>query len=243
MKFHEIRVSALAKMIDHSLLHPTFTDQHLLSGCEVARKYRGATVCVKPYSIQMARECLDGSEVGLCAVVAFPHGNSCMDIKVEEAVRAVSEGATEIDMVVNIGKVLGGDWDYVSEEIQAINEAVVSRRAILKVIFENDFLQDKHIIQLCRICGEHGVAFVKTSTGYGFVKQENGLYSYKGATEHQVALMRKHCPKVVQVKAAGGIRSLDGLLRMQALGATRIGATATAAILEEAIERGCINDL
>jgi deoxyribose-phosphate aldolase len=243
MKIQDINVSSLAKMIDHSLLHPTFTDQHLLSGCEVARKYRVATVCVKPYSIIMTRECLDKSEVGLCAVVAFPHGNSHTDVKVKEAVQAVSEGAGEIDIVVNIGKVLGGDWDYVSDEIEAINEAVVSRKAILKVIFENDFLQDEHIIQLCQICGKHRVAFVKTSTGYGFVKQENGLYSYKGATEHQVALMRKHCPEFVQIKAAGGIRSLDRLLRMQELGVTRIGATATAAILEEAIDRGYINDL
>lgn len=243
MRIQDIGVRALAKMIDHSLLHPTITDRHLLSGCEVARKYRVATVCVKPYSIKMARECLGESEVGICAVVAFPHGNSCTDIKVKEAVRAVSEGAAEIDTVVNIGKVLDGDWNYVSDEIGAINKAVVSREAILKVIFENDFLEDEHIIQLCQICGEHRVAFVKTSTGYGFVKQPNGLYSYRGATEDQVALMRKHCPEFVQVKAAGGIRSLDSLLRMRELGVTRIGATATAAILEEAIDRGCVNDL
>lgn len=243
MKIQDIGVRTLAKMIDHSLLHPTFTDRHLLSGCEVALKYRVATVCVKPYSIKMARECLRASEVGLCAVVAFPHGNSCTDIKVKEAVQAVSEGADEIDMVINIGKVLDGDWDYVSDEIAAINEAVVSRAAILKVIFENDFLEDEHIVQLCQICGEHRVAFVKTSTGYGFVKQQNGFYSYKGATEHHVALMRKHCPEFVQVKAAGGIRSLDSLLRMRELGATRIGATATVTILEEAIDRGYVNDL
>jgi deoxyribose-phosphate aldolase len=243
MSTQEIRLSSLAKMIDHSLLHPTFTDRDIIDGCEIAQKYKVATVCVKPYSVEHVRKMFDGSALEISAVVAFPHGNSCTDIKIEEAVRAVSEGASEIDMVVNLGKVLGRDWNYVSDEIEEINEAVVSRKAILKVIFENDFLQDVHIIQLCRICGKHRVAFVKTSTGYGFVKQENGLYSYKGATEGQVVLMRKHCPENVQVKAAGGIRSLDGLLRMRDLGVTRIGATATATILEEAIDRGYINDL
>jgi deoxyribose-phosphate aldolase len=238
----DISVSSLAKMIDHSLLHPTFADRDITIGCEVAQKYKVATVCVKPYSIGTVRKVLDEDTVGICAVVAFPHGNSCTDIKVEEAVHAVSDGASEVDMVVNVAKVLGKDWNYVSDEIEAVNEAIVSRKAILKVIFENDFLQDEHIIQLCRICGKHRVAFVKTSTGYGFVKQENGMYSYKGATEHQVTLMRQHCPKNVQVKAAGGIRSLDSLLRMRELGVTRIGATATAAILEEAINRGYIND-
>jgi deoxyribose-phosphate aldolase len=237
-----ISVNSLAKMIDHSLLHPTFTDRDITLGCEVAQKYKVSTVCVKPYSIGTVRKVLDEDTVGICAVVAFPHGNSCTDIKVEEAVHAVSDGASEVDMVVNVAKVLGEDWNYVSDEIEAVNEAIVSRKAILKVIFENDFLQDEHIIQLCRICGKHQVAFVKTSTGYGFVKQENGMYSYKGATEHQVTLMRKHCPKNVQVKAAGGIRSLDSLLRMRELGVTRIGATATAAILEEAINRGYINE-
>jgi deoxyribose-phosphate aldolase len=243
MKSQEIRLSALAKMIDHSLLHPTFADRDIIEGCEIAQKYKVATVCVKPYSIRQVRKILDGSAVEICAVVAFPHGNSCTDIKTEEAVRAVSEGASEVDMVVNIGKVLGENWNYVSGEIGKVNEAIVSRKAILKVIFENDFLQDEHIIQLCRICGKHRVAFVKTSTGYGFVKQKNGFYSYKGATEHHVRLMREHCPDYMQVKAAGGIRSLDGLLRMRDLGVTRIGATATATILEEAIDRGYINDL
>jgi deoxyribose-phosphate aldolase len=243
MNIQDIRLSSLAKVIDHSLLHPTFTDRDISIGCEIAQRYKVATVCVKPYSVEKVRKILDVHTVDICAVVAFPHGNSCMDIKIEEAVRAVSEGASEVDMVVNVGKVLGGDWNYVSDEIEGVNEAVVSHKAILKVIFENDFLQDEHIIQLCRICGKHRVAFVKTSTGYGFVKQENGFYSYKGATEYQVRLMRKHCPENVQVKAAGGIRSLDGLLRMRELGVTRIGATATAAILEEAIDRGCINDL
>jgi deoxyribose-phosphate aldolase len=134
-----------------------------------------ATACIKPYAISLARRVLDGSDVGICAVIAFPHGNSATAIKVKEAEQAVLEGATEIDMVVNIGKVLGGDWPFVTEEIKAINDAVVSRQAILKVIFENDYLEDSHIVKLCEICATFNVAFVKTSTGYGFVKQANGI--------------------------------------------------------------------
>lgn len=228
----------LAKMIDHSLLHPTMTDADIRKGCEICRKYDIAAACIKPYSIPMVRELLAGSDVGVCAVIAFPHGNSAPAIKVREAEEAAKAGSTEIDMVVNIGKVLGGDWKYVSDEIRDINNAVVQNGAILKVIFENDYLQDEHIIRLCEICSEHKVAFVKTSSGYGFVKQPNGDYNYKGATDHHLALMRKHSAPEVQIKAAGGVRTLDDLLRVRALGATRSGATATEAILEEAKKRG-----
>ena len=228
----------LAKMIDHSLLHPTMTDGDIKKGCEISRKYNVATACIKPYSIPMVRDLLAGSDVGVCAVIAFPHGNSTQAIKVREAEEAVKAGSTEIDMVVNIGKVLGGDWIYVSDEIRDINNAVVQNGAILKVIFENDYLQDEHIIRLCEICSEHKVAFVKTSSGYGFVKQASGDYNYKGATDHHLALMRKHSAPEVQIKAAGGVRTLDDLLRVRALGATRSGATATEAILEEAKKRG-----
>ncbi|KAF4900569.1 Deoxyribose-phosphate aldolase [Colletotrichum viniferum] len=141
-------------------------------------------------------------------------------------------------MVVNIGKVLGGDWDYVAKEIRQINEAVVKHGAILKVIFENDYLQEKHMIRLCEICSDIGVAFVKTSTGYGFVKQPNGLYTYAGATVPHLKLMRQHSKSEVQVKAAGGVRTLDDLLHVMSLGVTRIGATATIAIMEAAVARG-----
>jgi deoxyribose-phosphate aldolase len=140
--------------------------------------------------------------------------------------------------VVNIGKVLGGDWAYVSAEIKAVNAACVDRGAILKVIFENDYLQEAHIIRLCQICTEHGVAFVKTSTGYGFVKQPGGDYNYRGATDAHLALMRRHSGPKVQIKAAGGVRTLDDLLRVRALGVTRVGATATEAMLAEAVRRG-----
>ena len=227
-------VRELAKMIDHSLLHPTMTDAEIAEGCRLAREYDVATACVKPYAIEMAREILSDSQVGVCPVIGFPHGNSTTAIKVAEADAAVRAGGTEIDAVINVGKALGDDWSYVRDEVRAVNDAVVARGAILKVIFENDYLQDDHIIRLCEICSEVGVAFVKTSTGYGFVKQADGNYNYKGATDHHLQLMRKHCVPGVQIKAAGGVRTLDDLLRVRALGVTRVGATATRAMLEEA---------
>ena len=233
-----ITLAEITKMIDHSLLHPTMTDEDIIKGCELSRKYNVATACIKPYCVPMVRELLAGSDVGVCPVMAFPHGNSTTSIKVKEAELAVMQGSNEIDMVVNIGKVLGGDWDYISGEIREINDVVVSGGAILKVIFENDYLQDEHIIQLCDICSEHRVAFVKTSTGYGFVKQDNGFYTYKGATDHHLELMRKHSSPSVQIKAAGGVRNLDDVLRVRDLGVTRIGATATEAIINEARSRG-----
>ena len=228
----------LAKMIDHSLLHPTMTDAQLDAGCALAARYDVATVCVKPYYVPRAAALLKGTNVLVCSVIGFPHGNSHTSIKILESELAIQEGATEIDMVANAGRVLGGDLAYVAGDIKAVNDACVARGAILKVIFENDYLQDDHIIQLCRICSDIGVAFVKTSTGYGFVKQPNGDYNYKGATDAQLRLMRAHCPATVQIKAAGGVRTLDDLLKVRALGVTRIGATATEAMLNEAVKRG-----
>lgn len=231
-------VLEIAKMIDHSLLHPTMTDAQLDAGCELAVRHQVATVCVKPYYTPRAAELVHGSGVLVCTVIGFPHGNSHTSIKVAEAELAISEGAREIDMVANAGRVLGGALGYVAEDIRAVNTACVARGAILKVIFENDYLQDAHIVRLCEACSEIGVAFVKTSTGYGFVKQPSGDYNYKGATDHHLALMRKHCPARVQIKAAGGVRTLDDVLRVRALGVSRIGATATEAIVAEAVKRG-----
>jgi deoxyribose-phosphate aldolase len=229
------QIIELAKMIDHSLLHPTMTDRELKEGCELAKHYHTASVCIKPYAVPQAAEWLKGSDVMVCTVVGFPHGNSSIDVKLYETEKACQEGAVEIDMVVNIGKVLQEDWGYVSNEIQSINNAAIKNGAVLKVIFENDFLpDDKYKIKLCEICSHAKVGFVKTSTGYGFVKGSDGKYSYKGATEQDLKLMRKHCSPEVQVKAAGGIRTLDELLKAKSLGVTRVGATATAAILEEA---------
>jgi deoxyribose-phosphate aldolase len=159
-------------------------------------------------------------------------------IKMDEAGQAIQDGA-EIDMVLNIGKALSQDWKYISEEISQINNFVVTQKAILKVIFENDFLPNDDVkIKLCQICNEYQVAFVKTSTGYGFTRQESDIYSYIGATDHDLVLMRSYCLPSIQVKAAGGIRSLDDLLRVRSLGVTRVGATSTASILDSARQRG-----
>ena len=233
-----VTLTDLSKMIDHSLLHPTMTDEGIRKGCELARRYNVATACVKPYAIALAGEILSGSSVAVCPVIGFPHGNSSTRIKVMEAQEAAKAGGSEIDMVINIGKALGGDWAYVRDEIKAVNDVVVANDAILKVIFENDYLKDTHIITLCGICSAVGVAFIKTSTGYGFVKQDNGMYAYKGATVPHLKLMRQHCPASVQIKAAGGVRTLDDMLLVRSLGVSRIGATATQVILEEAKKRG-----
>jgi len=231
-------VNELAKMIDHSLLHPTMSDADVREGCELSRDYGVATACVKPYSIRLALDILAGTDVLACAVIGFPHGNSTTGIKVVEAEAAALAGAREIDMVVNIGKVKGGDWDYVRREIHLINQATLAAGSILKVIFENDYLAHEEIIRLCEICSEVDVAFVKTSTGYGFVKGADGKYSYAGATHEHLKLMRKHTSAHIQIKAAGGVRTLDDLLAVREIGVTRVGATATKTMLNEAIKRG-----
>ena len=230
---------SIAKMIDHSLLHPAMTDEELKKGCELAKKYNVASVCIKPYAVRLAVEALKGSEVKVGTVVGFPHGNSKTEIKVQETDLACQEGATEIDMVVNIGKVLSQDWEYLEKEIQEVTEVVHNQGAVIKVIFENDYLTDDEFkIKLCEICERAKVDFVKTSTGYGFVKGDDGKYSYKGATDHDLRLMRKHCSESVEVKAAGKVRTLDDAIRVRSLGATRIGASATEAILEDAKKKG-----
>lgn len=228
----------LAKMIDHSLLNPAMTDLQLDAGCAVAARCDVATVCVKPYYVPRAFELLQGTNVAVCSVIGFPHGNSHTSIKVLETELAIREGAREIDMVANAGRVLGSDLAYIVGDIKAVNDACVAHGAILKVIFENDYLQDSHILQMCKICSDLGVAFVKTSTGYGFVKQPNGDFNYRGATDAHLKLMRANCPAHVQIKAAGGVRSLDDLLKVRSLGVTRIGATATEAMLTDAVKRG-----
>lgn len=232
------KVSELAKMIDHSILNPVMTDADLIRECGIAKKYKVASVCVKPYAVRQAVKLLKGSDVVVGCVIGFPHGNSSTIVKVFEAEQACNDGATEIDMVINIGKALGGDWDYVEKEIKAVADTCHQNRAIVKVIFETDFVtkaEDK--IKLCEICTRAGADFVKTSTGYGFVKQANGDYNYTGATIDDIKLMRKHSGPKVRVKCAGGVRTLDDLLRMKDAGATRSGATATEAMLNEAKSR------
>ena len=224
----------LAGMIDHSLLHPTMTDRDLEEGCRVAAKYQVASVCVKPYFVARAAELLQGTGVAVGAVVGFPHGGNATEVKRFETEVACRAGATEIDMVINIGKALSGDWAYVETDVRAVCDEAHRHRALVKVIFENDFLPNDAIkIKLCELCEKAGAEFVKTSTGYGFVKGPDGKYSYQGATEPDLKLMRAHTHPPVQVKAAGGVRDLDALIHVRDLGTTRCGATATAAMLDE----------
>ena len=231
----------LALMIDHSLLHPTMTDAELEAGCRLALEYGVASVCIKPYAVKLAADILGGSDVKVGAVIGFPHGNSCTESKRYETELACRDGAVEIDMVINLGKALSGDWGYVEQDVKAVCDEAHARQATVKVIFENDYLSeggaglsgDDFKRKLCEICERAGADWVKTSSGYGFVKGADGKYSYQGATDHDLALMRASCSAHVQVKAAGGVRDLDGLINVRDLGATRCGATATATMLDE----------
>jgi deoxyribose-phosphate aldolase len=217
------------------------TDQELEDGCKLAVQYGVASVCIKPYAVKRAVELLADSSVLVGAVIGFPHGNSCTESKRYETELACQDGAVEIDMVINIGKALSGDWDYVEHDVRAVCDEAHHHGAKVKVIFENDYLadggaglnSDAFKRRLCEICERAGADWVKTSTGYGFVKQPDGSYSYRGATEHDLALMRAGVSEKVQVKAAGGVRDLDGLIKVRDLGGTRCGATATAAMLDE----------
>jgi deoxyribose-phosphate aldolase len=232
---------ALAKMIDHSLLHPTMTDAELEEGCRVAAQYQVASVCIKPYAVKRAAELLRGTGVLVGTVIGFPHGSSTTQVKRYETQFACEQGAAEIDMVINVGKALSGDWDYVEFDIRAVCEEAHAHGAKVKVILENDFLAqggaglsaDDLKVKLCQICERAGANWVKTSTGYGFVKQPDGSYNYRGATDHDLALMRASVSPAVEVKAAGGIRDLDGLIKVRDLGGSRCGATATTAMLNE----------
>jgi deoxyribose-phosphate aldolase len=217
-------LAELAKMFDHSLLQPVLTDAELAKGCQVAVEYNVASVCIKPYGVSLAAKLLAGTGVLTCTVVGFPHGGHLTRVKVYEAEAAMDDGAVELDMVVNIGRVLSADWSYVAADVKGVVDAAHRRGARVKVIFENCFLKEEHKRALCRICGEVGADWVKTSTGYG----------ESGATLDDLRLMRECSPPQVQVKAAGGVRSFETLMAVRALGVTRVGATATKAILDDA---------
>ena len=232
------KVYQLAKMIDHSILHPILTDEDLRRECEVARKYDVASVCVKPYAVKQAVELLKGSDVLVGCVIGFPAGNSATAVKVFEAENACKDGAVEIDMVINIGKALQGDWTYITDEIKAVTDVSHKYTAIVKVIFETDYVtKEADIIKLCQICTEVGADYVKTSSGFGFVKKANGDYNYVGATIPVLELMKKSVGPKVKIKAAGGVRTLDQLIAVQSAGCARSGATATAVMMEEAMKR------
>ena len=217
----------VAKSIDHSLLVPTMTVAELEKGCQLALDYNVASVCIMPYYLRRCSEMLAGSSVKSSTTIGFPHGGHTTAIKRAEAEQALADGCEELDTVVNIGRVLGGDWDYVRDDIQAVIEPAHATGQKVKVIFENCYLNDEQKIALCRICSELKADWVKTSTGYGS----------SGATFDDVKLMVEHTPDPVQVKAAGAVRDLDTLLKMRELGATRVGASRTQQILDECRER------
>jgi len=232
------KISEIAKMIDHSLLNPALTDRELKEGCEEALLFHVASACVKPCDVKQTTKYLHGSDVAVCGVIGFPHGNSTIEIKALETEQIIRDGAVEVDMVVNIGKVLSEDWEYIEKEIRTITTIVKNHQALIKVIFENDLLpDDKFKIKLCEICSKYKVDFVKTSTGYNYIKGPDDKYSYKGATEHDLKLMRKFSSPEVQVKAAGSVGNLDAILKVKDLGVTRVGTKGTRKIIEDARKR------
>ncbi|MEY4181275.1 MAG: Deoxyribose-phosphate aldolase 2 [Planctomycetota bacterium] len=219
--------STYAKMIDHSLLAPTLTPAELRAGCALALKYDVASVCMLPYFLPEGAALLRGSTVKASSTIGFPHGGQATAIKRAEAELAVRDGCEELDMVVNISQVLGGEWSAVRADIAAVIEVAHAAGRKVKVIFENCFLRDEHKIRLCEICGELNADWVKTSTGYGAT----------GATLDDLRLMRRHSPSHVQVKAAGGVRDFDSLVAVREIGVTRCGASRTREILDDCRRR------
>lgn len=220
------RYEDLAKMIDHSLLHPTMTTEVLEQGIQLALAYNVASVCIMPYYLKRCAERLAGSTVQASTTIGFPHGGHTTAMKVSETKQAAEDGCQEFDMVVNISKVLSGDWDYVRADIQAVTDVVHAAGQKVKVIFENCYLEDAHKIKLCEICSELNCDWVKTSTGYGT----------GGATMEDLALMRKHAANHVQVKAAGGVRDAETLIKVRELGVSRVGASKTKPMMDEVRE-------
>jgi deoxyribose-phosphate aldolase len=225
-----ITYEQLAKVIDHSLLRPELTEADVLAGCELAARYHVATVCVKPCHVQLAKEVLKDSDVLVSTVVGFPHGSNLTAIKVAEAQMAMDDGAFELDMVLNIGQLRSGKHDFVRDDIKAVCDVTHRRGVKVKVIFENVYLTDEEKITACKLSEVAGADWVKTSTGF----------ASGGATLEDLRLMRANVSDKVQIKAAGGVRTLPALLDVIDAGATRCGATATATILDDfqAIQEG-----
>ncbi|HYQ03335.1 MAG TPA: deoxyribose-phosphate aldolase [Polyangiaceae bacterium] len=213
----------IAKMIDHSMLAPTMTTAEFEAGIRLALQYDVASVCLVPSYLQRCVELLAGSDVKASTTIGFPHGGQATVAKVAESKLALSHGAAELDMVINLHHTLSGDWAYVRAEIAAVLEETHGRGQKLKVIFENCYLNDSQKIKLCEICGELGVDWVKTSTGFGA----------SGATLEDLRLMRAHSPAAVQVKASGGVRELSFVLAAREIGVTRCGSSRTREILDE----------
>lgn len=217
----------IAGMIDHSLLNPTLTTADFDHGIQLALAYDVASVCIMPYYLRHCADLLRGAAVKAGTTIGFPHGGQATTLKIAETRQALADGAQELDMVVNISKVLSGDWEYVTDDMRAVISTAHDADVRVKVIFENAYLQEEHKIRLCEIASELHADWVKTSTGY----------APSGATDADLTLMRRHAAPHVQVKAAGGIRDLDALLRVRALGVTRCGATRTASMLDEGRQR------
>jgi deoxyribose-phosphate aldolase len=219
---HDVTYERLAKAIDHSLLRPELTLDEVRRGCELAVRYDVASVCVRPADVPLAAEVLAGTRVAVGTVVGFPHGSHATATKVFEAERALADGATELDMVLNIGWLRSGEHDRVREDIRAVVEAARGR-GLVKVILETAYLDRDQKVAGCRLAEEAGADFVKTSTGFG----------PGGMTLEDIRLMRAAVSPRVKVKAAHGVRTLDALLQALAAGADRVGATRTADILDE----------
>jgi len=213
----------IAKAIDHSLLRPELDDTFVEDGCRLAAEYDVASVCVRPTDVRRAVAILDGTDVAVGTTIGFPHGNHLTETKVQEARRALADGATELDMVLPIGALKSGRDEDVERDIAAVVEVAHAAGAIVKVIFENAYLTDDEKVRACRLAERAGADFVKTSTGF----------APSGATHDDLRLMRANTSPHVRIKAAGGVRSLDALLDVMALGVTRIGATQTKAIIDE----------
>lgn len=217
-----IKYEEIAGMIDHSLLKPYLTDKEIEEGCRIADEYKTASVCVRPCDVKRAVEILKDSPVLITSVIGFPHGTTTVQTKVFEAKEAIDNGAVELDVVLNIGKLKSKDYDYVKEDLEAVTEIAHENNVVVKVIFENCYLDDDEKISACEICNEIGVDYVKTSTGFGT----------GGAEDKDLKLMRENTDPEIKLKAAGGIRTLERAIEVKKIGCSRLGATATVGILE-----------
>lgn len=220
-----------AKYIDHSLLHPTATMADITKLCNEAIHFQVAAVCIQPIFVTTVKKLLNHTDISVATVIGFPLGTNTIETKCLETIQCIKLGANEIDVVVCIPKVLEEDWEYIHKEIHELSTICKQHHVCIKVIFETTYLQDNQIIKLCEICNNAQVNFVKTSTGFDFVKQGNGLYSPVGAQIHHIELMKKNCEKHIQIKASGGIRTADYFRACIQAGATRIGTSATKDIL------------
>ena len=226
----------IARMLDHSTLQPYLTEDDIRHGAEIALKYHTASMCARPCDVPLMASLLKGSDVRVCTVIGFPHGNHETAIKVDEARLALDEGCEELDMVINIGRMIHGDEAYVRDEIAQIVAPAHENGAIVKVIIETCYLTDAQKKRACELAEEAGADFVKTSTGYGS----------KGCTIEDLKLMRAAVSPSVSVKGSGGIRDLDTVLKARAAGAARCGVSATEKIMAEAqarYEAGTLNEV